>query len=76
MQTAPLESRPDVHVTDAPTFVPRKGVLLREYHVIVAWSDGRRLKTGRFLRKLDAMRWIEQKSAGWLAEFRAAEASN
>ena len=76
MQESSLESRPENHDTDTPTFVPRKGVLLREYHVVVAWSDGRRLRTGRFLRKLDAARWIEQKSAGWLAEFRAAEASN
>jgi hypothetical protein len=71
-----LESRPETHNSDLPTFVPRKGVLVREYHVVVAWSDGRRLKTGRFIRKLDAKRWIEQKSADWLAAFRASETSN
>jgi len=59
-----------------PSFMPRKGVLMREYHVVVKWADGRRMKVGRFLRKPDAARWIEQKSADWLAENRTAEASN
>ena len=59
-----------------PTFVPRKGVLVRVYHVLVIMPDGRRMKVGRFLRKPDAARWIEQKSADWLAENRTAEASN
>ena len=62
--------------TDAPTFTPRKGVLLREYHVIVTWADGRRVKVGKFLRRPDARRWIEQKSAEWLAQHLASENSN
>lgn len=48
---------------DGPSFLPRKGVLVREYHVVVTWPDGRRLKVGKFPRKPDAVRWIEQKSA-------------
>jgi hypothetical protein len=54
-----------------PKFSPRKGMLVREYHVLVTWPDGRRMKTGRFPRKPDAKRWIEQKSAEWLAQIYA-----
>lgn len=50
-----------------PTFLPRKGVLMREYHVLVLMLDGRRLKVGEFPRKPDAVRWIKEKSADWLA---------
>ena len=50
-----------------PTFAARKDVLLREYHVLVTWPDGRRDKIGKFARKPDAARWIRQKSAEWLA---------
>ena len=57
-------------------FAARKGVLLREYHVLVVWSDGRREKVGRFLHKLDAVRWIAQESAEWLTQSDAAESSN
>ena len=53
----------------APKFLPRKGVLMREYHVLVTWPDGRRLKIGQFPRKPDAVRWIQQKSADWLAQY-------
>ena len=55
---------------DAPVFTPRKGVLAREYHVLVVWQDGRREKVGQFPRKPDAARWIKQKSAEWLAHGR------
>ena len=61
---------------DQPRFAARKGVLLREYHVLVVWSDGRREKVGRFLHKLDAVRWIAQESAEWLTQSDAAESSN
>jgi hypothetical protein len=61
---------------DLPTFVPRKGVLLREYYVFVVWASGRRMKVGRFLRRPDAWRWIEQKSAEWLATQRVTEISS
>ncbi len=54
-----------------PSFAPRKGVLLQEYHVLVVWPDGRRLKVGRFPRRCDAARWITQKSALWLDHFKA-----
>lgn len=57
---------------DGPKFTPRKGVLSREYHVLVIWPDGHRLKVGRFPRKPDAARWIERKSSEWLVEQRAA----
>jgi hypothetical protein len=53
----------------APKFTPRKGVLMREYHVLVTWPDGRRMKIGEFPRKPDAARWIQQKSADWLARY-------
>ncbi len=53
----------------APKFTPRKGVLMREYHVLVIWPDGRRMKIGEFPRKPDAARWIQQKSADWLARY-------
>ena len=59
--TAPAE--------DAPKFTPRKGVLMREYHVLVIWPDGRRMKIGQFPRKPDAARWIQKKSADWLAQY-------
>lgn len=61
---------------ERPTFAARKGIMLREYHVLVVWSDGRREKVGRFLQRLDAVRWIEQKSAEWLAHFHAAQSLN
>jgi len=71
-----LDSGPVPLSPDAPTFVPRKGVLLREYHVLVKWADGRRTKIGTFPRKPDARRWIEQESADWLAEHLTAGTSN
>jgi hypothetical protein len=46
----------------APTFVPRKGFLMREYCVLARWPNGRREKIGSFPRKVDAVRWIRQKS--------------
>ena len=61
---------------DAPVFTPRKGVLAREYHVLVVWQDGRRKKVGQFPRKPDAARWIKQKSAEWLAQRYAVGTSN
>jgi hypothetical protein len=76
MRESSVENHPTADDRKSPTFVPRKGVLLREYHVVVKWADGRRMKVGRFLRKPDAARWIEQKSADWLAENSTAEASN
>jgi len=48
-------------------FLPRKGILVREYHVLVIMPDGRRLKVGEFPRRPDAARWIKEKSADWLA---------
>ncbi len=63
-------------IADAPVFTPRKGVLVREYHVLVVWPDGRREKVGLFPRKPDAARWIKQKSAEWLAQYYAAGISN
>lgn len=59
-----------------PTFSTRKGVLVREYHVVVAWPDGRREKFGRFPRKPDAVRWIKQKSGAWLEEQKHARESH
>ena len=38
-----LDSGPVLPGLDVPTFAPRKGVLLREYHVLVRWADGRRV---------------------------------
>lgn len=76
MQESSTESPRTPADGDAPTFVPRKGVLLREYYVLVTWANGRRMKVGRFLRRPDARRWIEQKSAEWLAQQHAAETSN
>jgi len=59
-----------------PKFLPRKGVLSREYHVLVVWPDGRRTKTGRFFQRTDAAQWIAQKSQEWLAQhFTAANSS-
>jgi hypothetical protein len=51
-----------------PTFLPRKGVLMRQYHVLVLWPDGRRERVGRFCRRPDAARWIREKSAKWLMQ--------
>ena len=56
------------HVNERPTFSPRKGVLMREYHVLVIMPDGRRLKVGEFLGNPAAARWIIEKSADWLAQ--------
>jgi hypothetical protein len=53
----------------APTFLARKGVMMRHYHVVALWPDGRREKIGRFVRRPDAARWIKQKSAEWLAQY-------
>jgi hypothetical protein len=50
--------------------------MMREYHVLVVWPDGRREKVGRFGRRLSAARWIEEKAADWLAQYRPAEMSN
>jgi len=55
-----------------PKFAARKGVMLREYHVLVTWPDGRRMKVGQFPRRPDAALWIEQNSAGWLVQHQAA----
>lgn len=55
--------------SDAPIFLARKGVMVRHYHVVAVWPDGRREKIGRFLRRPDAARWIRQKSAEWLAKY-------
>jgi len=71
-----LDSGPVLPGLDVPTFAPRKGVLLREYHVLVRWADGRRVKVGRFSGKPDAQCWIKQKSTEWLTEFHTAENSN
>jgi hypothetical protein len=51
-----------------PAFLARKGVLSREYHVLVVWPDGRRTKVGRFFRRMDAAHWIAQKSRAWLSQ--------
>ena len=56
------------HADERPTFLPRKGILVREYHVLVIMPDGRRLKVGEFPRRPDAARWIKEKSADWLAQ--------
>ena len=52
----------------APLFLARKGVLSRDYHVLVIWPDGRRTKVGRFLQRTDAAQWIAQTSKEWLAQ--------
>src|SRR5580692_7895322 len=52
----------------APLFLPRKGVLSREYHVLVIWPDGRRTKVGRFFQRTDAAQWVAQTSKEWLAQ--------
>jgi hypothetical protein len=70
------ESREARYDSDRPKFVARKGVLLRVYHVLVIWPDGRREKVGCFGRRLGAARWIEEKSADWLAHYRPAEMPN
>lgn len=59
-----------------PIFLARKSIMRREYHVLVIWPDGRREKVGRFVRRLSAARWIEEKSAEWLANSRPAELSH
>jgi hypothetical protein len=56
------------HANGRPTFLPRKGVLVREYHVLVIMPDGRRLKVGKFPRKPDAARWIKENSANWITQ--------
>jgi hypothetical protein len=68
MQDSLLESRDTASDDGAPTFLARKGIMLREYHVVALWPDGRREKIGRFPRRPDAARWIAQKSTEWLAE--------
>jgi hypothetical protein len=69
-------SRPETFNADAPVFAPRKGVLVREYHVLVIWPDGRRDKVGQFPRKPDAARWIKNNSVEWLAQYYAVGTSN
>jgi hypothetical protein len=59
-----------------PTFLARKGVMMREYHVVALWPDGRREKIGRFVRRPDAARWIAQKSAEWLIQYFARAESS
>jgi hypothetical protein len=59
-----------------PKFLPRKGVLSREYHVLVIWPDGRRTKVGRFFQRTDAAQWIARKSKEWLAQNSIATSSN
>jgi hypothetical protein len=71
-----VESRETRYGSDRPRFAARKSIMLREYHVLVVWPDGRREKVGRFGRRLSAARWIEEKSADWLAQYRLAKISN
>lgn len=66
----PLLENPDAADDGGvPTFLARKGVMMREYHVVALWPDGRREKIGRFVRRPDAARWIAQKSAEWLTQY-------
>jgi len=76
MQESSPEDGGPVTDKDQPTFAARKGVLLREYHVLVIWSDGRREKIGRFFHKLDAVRWIAQESTDWLTQSHATRTSS
>ena len=69
MQDALAESHDTAGDGEAPRFLARKGVMLREYHVMALWRDGRREKIGRFPCKTDAASWIVQKSAEWLAQY-------
>ena len=69
MQDALAESHDTAGDGGAPRFLARKGVMLREYHVMALWRDGRREKIGRFPCKTDAASWIVQKSAEWLAQY-------
>jgi hypothetical protein len=55
----------------APLFLPRKGVLSRDYYVLVIWPDGRRTKIGRFFQRTDAAQWIAHTSKEWLAQHSA-----
>ena len=70
------ENRETRYDSDEPKFAARKSIMMREYHVLVIWPDGRREKIGRFGRRLSAARWIEEKSADWLERFRPAEMSS
>ncbi len=69
-------TQPTPATCELPTFLPRKGVLRREYHVLAVLPDGRRIKIGQFPRKPDAARWIAHKSADWLAQHYDPEHSN
>lgn len=76
MSESLVESRERRCDSDRPRFAARKSIMMREYHVLVVWPDGRREKVGRFGRRLSAARWIEEKAADWLAQYRPAEMSN
>jgi len=69
-------AQPEPRASESPIFLPRKGVLRREYHVLAVLPDGRRIKIGQFPRKPDAARWIAHKSADWLAVHYTPEYSN
>ena len=77
MQDSLTRSRDAADDGEVPRILARKGVMLREYHVMALWPDGRREKIGRFLCRTDAASWIVQKSAEWLAQYFArAEDAN
>jgi hypothetical protein len=65
---ADAEKRSATGSEGAPVFLPRKGVLSREYHVLVIWPDGRRTRIGRFFQRAEAAQWIAQTSTEWLAQ--------
>jgi len=69
MQDSLPESPDPAADSGVPTFLARKGVMMREYYVMARWPDGRREKIGRFAHRPDAVHWIAQTSPEWLAQY-------
>jgi hypothetical protein len=56
---------------DEPTFFVRKKLLSKLHYVVAQWSDGSKIKVGRFPTKPEAERWIHYKSRHWLKDWMA-----
>lgn len=57
-----------------PTFLARKIRMSRQYYVRIAWSNTRVEAVGRFCGKAEAISWINEASAAWIEQHRAAAA--
>jgi hypothetical protein len=56
---------------EPPSFVVRSNLFPRRHYVFARWKDGREFKITRFDLKPNAIAWIADCSAEWLAEYDA-----